>query len=753
MSIQNIVPEVYYINMDKSVDRRQAMEQHLDQIKIPYFRSAAVASDEIYIPDDLDSSWIYDYNNYNDQSTFCEKSKWTPPKRGKIQDFSKYKAYSSVVLSLCGKKHVNLKELSTTISHLKAIDSAVNSKTATSNYALILEDDVFIPFNIDFAAVINTVPRSKFGILQLFNSNLKEVERMFESYKRNSSQLWDPYRIGRSEFWCAGAYIINREVLKPVMKKVFKRLNGWNIVNLLKFSEKYYSHLKADYYIYSMSKTYCLTVPLITGGNGANSSTLHQDHYAVSHVPFYRYQRSLMKQLLLGSIPRPSFVTPACSVDHFDISLGDELKGVFDNNLKKYPIDSLFFIEGVKVLQMDCSDNRFVSCTTKSVLVQNYQTSFNPSIVSADKLLQTYDRDSVFFAALRTSYPNCESYGIAHVNRSSDDTLDLRIQYLDQYFRFDSDKRIQVRHEAGTSKLAKPMKSKSRIPDHLYYVYPNHLVTRRVKFNSEQQEVVIGQDARLLILNDILWIYYNCYTVGCGKGTFIRIPVKIQLNKPHWTPYIIPGTAEIVNPRGRNQVFFASETNKTVTYMIHYLGPKLEIYNLEDSGYQVQTKNFFKLSHDWHMQGGMMIRWKTDKNNGHLGVAHKYEYYHNRNNISRYAKFGYNYVSAFFLISAEEPFYIKKLGQLFCFSSLTDHSQCDHIQFISGVLLSDNRLIISYGVNDCDGRLWSMSTSQVDTMLDATDDAALQSSSLMVRNWENNRRDGEKLILEAKLQE
>ena len=139
---------------------------------------------------------------------------------------------------------------------------------------------------------------------------------MYESYKRNSSNLWDLFVLGRSKFWCAGAYIINRKVLKPIIARVFKQINGWNIVNLYQFNKRNFSPLKADYYIYSMAKTYCLTVPLITVGVGANVSTLHQRHYTTFHQPFFRNQRSLIWQLLSGNPKLPDFVTNACPLNY-----------------------------------------------------------------------------------------------------------------------------------------------------------------------------------------------------------------------------------------------------------------------------------------------------------------------------------------------------------------------------------------------------------------------------------------------------
>ncbi len=116
-----------------------------------------------------------------------------------------------------------------------------------------------------------------------------------------------------------------------------------------------------------------------------------------------------------------------------------------------------------------------------------------------------------------------------------------------------------------------------------------------------------------------------------------------------------------------------------------------------------------------------MAKWE---NHGFLGIAHSYMGYNLENDPNIYARFGYNYVSAMFLISNRRPFSILKLGKMFCIASTSNSGKCDNVQFISSILKSRNQLIIAYGTNDCDGRLISLPINYVGKLLEPvqTDD-------------------------------
>jgi hypothetical protein len=67
-----------------------------------------------------------------------------------------------------------------------------------------------------------------FGILQLVTSNDHDVKTLYNDFKRNSSNIWLLRK--DEDFWCAGAYIINKSVLKPLIDKILYDLeNGWQV--------------------------------------------------------------------------------------------------------------------------------------------------------------------------------------------------------------------------------------------------------------------------------------------------------------------------------------------------------------------------------------------------------------------------------------------------------------------------------------------------------------------------------------------
>ena len=117
-----------------------------------------------------------------------------------------------------------------------------------------------------------------------------------------------------------------------------------------------------------------------------------------------------------------------------------------------------------------------------------------------------------------------------------------------------------------------------------------------------------------------------------------------------------------------------------------------------------------------------------------LGIAH----FHRPENRqqSDYALHGHHYTHAFFTISKDlnldssnknHGYVLKRISNEFVFptqstSTLGDRkADGDMIQFASGIDLmgsdKDGKLIISYGINDCEGAVFSMGMDKVQDML------------------------------------
>ena len=91
----------------------------------------------------------------------------------------------------CGRKKNTRRELTVTLSHLLAIRSAIyDSSGSGSPYALILEDDLQLAFQVDFPALIRSSPNpTGFGVLQLVTSNEFSVLNLQKVYNLHRT-LW-----------------------------------------------------------------------------------------------------------------------------------------------------------------------------------------------------------------------------------------------------------------------------------------------------------------------------------------------------------------------------------------------------------------------------------------------------------------------------------------------------------------------------------------------------------------------------------
>jgi len=344
-------PDIYYINMDKSADRRKAMDTHLSEIGLSYHRIRGLPYQEIYIPDDIQKTW---------ETKWCmlQTEQTIPPRSIAVRDKSSpLHNMTAIMAGLCGRKRDvrknkgNVpKELGCTSSHLIAMREAIYSEKSRSRYALIIEDDVQFPFDVDWEELARSAPAG-FGILQLFNSNQASMEETWLKYVKNKSKLWI-HRLPMKfmDFWSTCAYLIDRIVMKPLVDSVIYEKDGWlqfkiiagingpcvpdkccvpsNSTNPAVRNDKFIGKppcvwaprgYQADSFLYAMTRTYMLSMPLITNGKGTNQSTFHQSHVSMIHTEAFRRQRQYINQMLSGQVAPPSFAKPACkSVDVFD---------------------------------------------------------------------------------------------------------------------------------------------------------------------------------------------------------------------------------------------------------------------------------------------------------------------------------------------------------------------------------------------------------------------------------------------------
>jgi GR25 family glycosyltransferase involved in LPS biosynthesis len=337
---KNDAPEVYWINMDKSKVRRANMEKHLNEVGFRHYRVRGLTPREIYIPHDVESTW---------RTAGCHlQTSWQPPAMSTIisNSSSEWSGYTSYTAALCGrgKKKNTAKELGCTTSHLMAMYRAIYSTTAKSRYAIIVEDDVQFPFDIDYNQLAASAPKG-FGILQLFNSNAASMERTWKQFLSNREQLWiERHPVKVFDFWSTCAYLIDRIVMKSAINQVLTIQNGWWAYKVVAGivspcvprrccspeTPNLFNHAppcvyapqgyQADSFLYAMAQTLMLSVPVIANGLGGNQSTFHQDHVEMLHRKAFKQQRQFINQMLNGQMQSPSFMKPACD-ELLDVNL------------------------------------------------------------------------------------------------------------------------------------------------------------------------------------------------------------------------------------------------------------------------------------------------------------------------------------------------------------------------------------------------------------------------------------------------
>lgn len=95
-TIRETSPEVYWINMDRSLQRKRTAEIHLSDVGLRNFRVRGLTPKEIYIPPDVENTW---------RTAHCHlQTNWIPP--NKLEYFnnsSPYLHFSAYTAALCGR--------------------------------------------------------------------------------------------------------------------------------------------------------------------------------------------------------------------------------------------------------------------------------------------------------------------------------------------------------------------------------------------------------------------------------------------------------------------------------------------------------------------------------------------------------------------------------------------------------------------------------------------------------------------------
>jgi GR25 family glycosyltransferase involved in LPS biosynthesis len=238
---------VFYINLDKDLDRRDFMEQQLSKLSANYRRIPGINGKNLknFKRDEIDG--ISFINNYPE---------------------------------------LRPGELGCTLSHILAIATAWKTQMPI---VLICEDDCSFDtcgITTSMSDTVKNAP-SDWEILQLFTGGLKKDQTDAEtSYVR-----FEP----KSTTWSNAAYLINRNGMSRLLSRV-----GYPF-HLTPDSKGIPDYGVADRFIPLLTITYCV-IPSILGINTRLESTIHNEHIDPIHVPaLYNFLQGVNLRLLQAS--------------------------------------------------------------------------------------------------------------------------------------------------------------------------------------------------------------------------------------------------------------------------------------------------------------------------------------------------------------------------------------------------------------------------------------------------------------------
>jgi GR25 family glycosyltransferase involved in LPS biosynthesis len=213
----------YWINIDKNVQRQQFMSEQYDKLNLEHYRVSA------YTPEHFDDILI------QQRPLTCK--------------------YPGCVT--CEY------EFACICSHLKAMEEGL--KTG-DEYFIIMEDDIYMPFVIDYDAMIKDIPKDTeiLQMLILFGNTVKQLY----SYHHHSGQKYIPWQ---NLLPSTGMYMISKEGARKLIDMFYDKDK-----KKYDFSSSPYQ-IVADVLLYMSVKTYATTHPYAYP-NIDMGSEIHSDH-------------------------------------------------------------------------------------------------------------------------------------------------------------------------------------------------------------------------------------------------------------------------------------------------------------------------------------------------------------------------------------------------------------------------------------------------------------------------------------------
>ena len=219
--INKINIPIYYINLDKSIDRKEFMEKQFKDYNITDYKRV---------------SGVYGKNITNTSESTV--------------DGIKFKNHNP---------ELSLSEIGCTLSHLKAIKLAFDNN---EKMVVIMEDDCSLElmplFDSDLKNIISQNIPKDWGIAQLFTLNCQKVDK-YDNY------VFADLPQCKNHSSCA--YVVNRKGMEIMLNKYYDKKTNTFLV-----------YGPADLQLFDNTKTYFINIPLFIPADELLPSTIHLDH-------------------------------------------------------------------------------------------------------------------------------------------------------------------------------------------------------------------------------------------------------------------------------------------------------------------------------------------------------------------------------------------------------------------------------------------------------------------------------------------
>jgi len=223
----------------------------------------------------------------------------------------------------------------------------------------------------------------------------------------------------------------------------------------------------------------------------------------------------------------------------------------------------------------------------------------------------------------------------------------------------------------------------------------------------------VKRDRSIQQLGDAKLFYYkNNVYVSFRNGRHFGYTTQV-LNRLYFDSnlsiFFIKASESIALDGGRNFAMFESHEQKLMT--LTWVDPLTVVPVDTNVTFKKRIKVKKKKRSNIHGTNGMLVPFQDEL----LGIAH----FHRPGDrkTSDYARHGHHYTHAFYTISSKPPYKLRRLSNEFIFPSAYKENDGDLIQFAAGLVIKHTEMIISYGINDCEGAIMKLAIENLKRML------------------------------------